>query len=58
MSSLGALLGRIFSRSVALELMGGLNFVAPLLATPNPGTGVIDVSTSVTCQAGKKSGRD
>lgn len=37
------LLGRIFSRGTALELLSGLNFAAPLSATPNAATNVIDI---------------
>jgi hypothetical protein len=45
MSSLSALLGRIFSRGTELELQGGLNFASPLRATPNndPNNPRIDV---------------
>lgn len=44
MSFFDSLLGRIFSRGSELELMGGLDFKAPLSATPNPATGLIDIT--------------
>lgn len=42
-SWLDAILGAVFSRGVSIPLGGGLNFTAPLTATKNPTTGVIDV---------------
>lgn len=41
---LDALLGRILSRDVELDIGAGLNFAAPLQAAVNVGTGVTDVS--------------
>lgn len=40
----GAMFGAIFSSGVAVEMGGGLNFVAPLAATFNEVTKVIDVT--------------
>jgi hypothetical protein len=39
-----ALLGKLLSRNVALELMAGINFVSPLQAVNNTSTGYTDVS--------------
>lgn len=44
MSFFDALLGRIFSRGTELELGSGLDFKAPLSATPNAQTGLIDIA--------------
>ncbi len=46
MSALDALLGRVESDGVAIELGGGLNFKAPLSARLNPTTRVIDVESN------------
>jgi hypothetical protein len=45
MSSLAALLGRIFNRGTELELQGGLDFKAPLSATVNPTTQRIEITS-------------
>jgi len=37
------LLGALFNRGTELELEGGINFAAPLTATPNEATGLIDI---------------
>lgn len=44
--SLSALLGRIFSRGTELELQGGIDFLAPLSATPNLETKRIEIEVS------------
>lgn len=43
-SWLDALLGAVFDSGNSIPLGGGLNFAAPLTATKNPTTGVVDVT--------------
>jgi hypothetical protein len=44
MSWLDAMLGRVQSGGVELELQGAINFTGGVTATPNPNAGRIDVS--------------